>query len=162
MKEEIQDRIAVMLSAIDGLDWSTVRAAFAPSVRVDYTSLFGGIPESLDAGALLERWQGLLPGFEATQHLIGPVIVTDGAGGTATAETQVRGYHYVAGADGGPVWMVAGRYRFAMERGDGEWRVRGITLELAYQEGNLGLPGIGQSRVAAGRQRTGPRRDPGA
>src|SRR5262245_33333601 len=117
-REEIQDVVARMLGAIDRLDWDAVRAAFAATVAVDYTALFGGSAETLAAEVLLERWRGLLPGFEATQHLIGPVIV-DGDGATATADTPVRGYHHVAGAEGGPVWMAAGRYRFAMERDDG-------------------------------------------
>jgi hypothetical protein len=151
MEQEIQNRIATMLNAIDALDWSTVRAAFAPRVAVDYTSLFGGSAETLATETLLERWRGLLSGFEATQHLMGPVIVTESGGGVATAEAQVRGYHYVSGAEGGAVWMAAGRYRFAMELRDGEWKICGITFHLAYQEGNLGLPGIAQARVAEGK-----------
>jgi SnoaL-like protein len=152
MREEIQDRIAAMLNAIDRLDWTAVRAAFAATVAIDYTSLFGGSAETLAAAALIERWRGLLPGFDATQHLIGPVIVA-GSGERATAETQVRGYHHLSGAEGGPVWMVAGRYRLAMERRGGEWTIGGLTLELAYQEGNLGLPALAQARVAEGKVR---------
>jgi SnoaL-like domain len=154
MEQEIQTRIATMLNALDSLDWSTVRAAFAPRVAVDYTSLFGGSAETLASDSLLERWRGLLPGFDATQHLIGPVIVTGNGGGVTTAEAQVRGYHHVSGAEGGAVWMAAGRYRFAMERRDGEWKIAGITFQLAYQEGNLGMPAIAQARVAAGKGRT--------
>jgi SnoaL-like protein len=155
MREEIRERVAVMLDAIDRLDWTAVRAAFASTVTVDYTSLFGGSVETLAADGLLERWRGLLPGFEATQHLIGPVIVTGTGGDTAVAETQVRGYHHVPGAGGGASWMAAGRYRFAMRRGEDGWRIAGLTLELAYQEGNRGLPAIAQSRVAAGTVRSG-------
>jgi hypothetical protein len=151
MEHEITKRIATLLNAIDALDWKTVRASFAPKVAVDYTSLFGGSAETLAADALLDRWRGLLPGFEATQHLIGPVIVTRNSGGMADAETQVRGYHYVSGAKGGAVWMAAGRYRFAMGQREGEWKIGGITFQLAYQEGNLGLPEIAQARVAAGK-----------
>ena len=157
MRQEIQDAIATMLGAIDRLDWGTARAAFAPTVTVDYTSLFGGTAETLSAETLLERWRRLLPGFEATQHLIGPVIVTGDGGPAATAEAQVRGYHYVSGAQGGPMWMAAGRYRFAMERRDGEWRIGAITLHLAYQEGNRGLPETAQARVAAGKERPASR-----
>jgi hypothetical protein len=154
MEQQIQSRIATMLNAIDALDWSTVGASFAPKVAVDYTSLFGGSAETLAADALVERWRGLLPGFDATQHLIGPVIVTEDSGRTATAESQARGYHYLSGAEGGAVWMAAGRYRFSMERRDDEWKIGGITFQLAYQEGNLGLPGIAQGLVAAGKGRT--------
>jgi hypothetical protein len=50
---EIQNQIATMLNAVDALDWSTVRAAFAPTVVVDYTSLFGGNAEGLAIDTLL-------------------------------------------------------------------------------------------------------------
>ena len=153
MEQGIQHCIATMLNAIDALDWLTVRASFVPRVSVDYTSLFGGNPETLTAEALLERWRGLLPGFDATQHLSGPVIVTENRNGVATAEAQARGYHYVAGAEGGTVWMASGRYRFAMEQRDGDWKIGGIMFHLAYQEGNLRMPEIAQARVAAGKGR---------
>ena len=55
------------------------------------------------------------------------------------------------------MWMAAGRYRFAMERRDGAWTIGGITFQLAYQEGNLGMPGIAQARVEAGKGRQSDR-----
>ena len=78
------------------------------------------------------------------------MIVTEHGGRPATAEAQARGYHYVSGAEGGAVWMAAGRYRFAMEQREAEWKIRGVTFQLAYQEGNLGLPAIAQARAASG------------
>ena len=148
----VQERVTRMLHAIDRVDWAGVREAFTPSVRVDYTSLFGGSVETLPIDTLLTRWKALVPGFQATQHLIGPVILLENAGPTLRAETQVRGYHYLAGAEGG-VWMVAGRYVFAMERSPGGWRIAGITLEVAYEEGDRRLLTIAQARVAAGEGR---------
>jgi hypothetical protein len=84
------DVLPRMLHAIDALDWPAVRAAFAEQVRVDYTSLSGGEPETLPADDLVARWQGLLPGFDATQHMTGPVVLTDDDG-DVRADTHVRG-----------------------------------------------------------------------
>src|SRR5690606_34429994 len=70
----IQDLITRLLFAVDALDWAGVRAAFADEVEVDYTSLFGGSPERLPADELVTRWQGMLPGFAATQHQTGPIV----------------------------------------------------------------------------------------
>ena len=148
----VEDRVTRMLHAIDRVDWSRVRESFTPNVRVDYTALFGGSVETLPIDTLLARWKALVPGFQATQHLIGPVILLENNGRSLTAETQVRGYHYLPGAEGG-VWMVAGRYIFAMERVQGEWRIAGITIQVAYEEGDRRLLTIAQARVAAGEGR---------
>lgn len=150
----ISDLITGMLHAIDALDWPGVRAAFADTVRVDYTSLAGGAPATVSADQLMATWQGLLPGFDATQHLIGPVRCTiDGV--NAEAHTHVRGYHRIADAPGGPVWMVAGHYTFALVRAENSWRIEAMTLLVFYQEGNLALP-----QAAAQRANTSPRDKP--
>ena len=150
---DIERRVATMLHAIDALDWRGVAAAFSPEVRVDYTSLFGGTAEVLPVDSLVERWKRLVPGFDATQHLIGPVVVTRQQGRTASAETQVRGYHYMRDAQGGSIWMVAGRYEFAMQERDGAWTIAGIVLRVAYQEGNRHLPTLAMSRAGRGEGR---------
>lgn len=111
----ISDSITRMLNAIDALDWTGVRGEFADTVDVDYTSLAGGQPATIAADQLMTTWQGLLPGFEATQHLTGP-IRAEVAGSVGTAYTSVRGYHYIKGAPGGEVWMVAGTYTMRMVR----------------------------------------------
>ncbi|MGH7717512.1 MAG: nuclear transport factor 2 family protein [Gemmatimonadaceae bacterium] len=72
----------------DARDWPAVRARFADTVDVDYTSLAGGEPARMPADQLVAAWRALLPGFHATQHLLGPVIVElDGDHATARAHT---------------------------------------------------------------------------
>jgi hypothetical protein len=114
-----------MLHAVDDLDWETVRSSFTTEVEIDYTSLWGGEPETLTADQLIDRWRQLLPGFDATQHLIGPVAVTEADELTASCTMNVRGYHRVGDA----TWMVAGRYVMRLERTDGsDWRIAALTL----------------------------------
>jgi hypothetical protein len=146
------DVLPRMLHAIDALDWPAVRAAFAGQVRVDYTSLSGGEPETLPAGELIARWQGLLPGFDATQHLTGPVVLTDDGHEGVQADTHVRGYHHMRGAEGGETWGVYGHY--AARLADG--KITELTLQVFYQEGNLGLPALATERAAtSARRRSG-------
>ena len=151
-----------LLHAVDDLDWPRVRRALADTVVVDYTSLFGGDVETVAADALVERWQGLLPGFDATQHLTGPVLVRpaegetgDGAGDEARVETHVRGYHYLRGPRAGTeaaVWMVAGHYEATAVRQPDGWRITSLTLRTFYEEGDRSLV-----ELAAGRATTTPR-----
>jgi hypothetical protein len=138
------DVLVDLVHAVDTLDWKGVREAFADRLALDYTSLFGGEPADLAADELVERWQGLLPGFTATQHLLGPVR-------TAGDELQahVRAYHRIEDAPGGPLWIVAGHYRAGLAGG----RIAALTLDAYYQDGNLDLPAAAQARIAAGQTR---------
>jgi hypothetical protein len=87
----MNEPVTALLHAVDTLDWDGVLAVLAPEVRLDYTSLWGGAAETVAAGEVVTRWRGLLPGFDATQHLTGPVLVSDdgrcatGSGGRAGA-----------------------------------------------------------------------------
>jgi hypothetical protein len=143
-----------MLHAIDVLDWAGVRACLANEVRTDYTELFGGEAETVSGDDLVTRWRGLLPGFDATQHLTGPVLVEqvsgeDGAGQKAglRLRTHVRGYHRIEGAEGGPEWAVHGHYVVPLQETDAGWRIAGITLQVFYQEGNTDLPDLAAKRA---------------
>lgn len=150
-RADIQDTIAAMLLAIDRCDWASVRAAFADEVLVDYTSLAGGTPSRVRADVLMTNWQALVPGFDATQHLVGPVVVQRREP-EVVAHTAVRGYHHIKGATP-PSWLVAGSYSFALSRQGARWRISAIRLQVAYQEGDLGLPALAQQRVRDGKGR---------
>lgn len=142
------DVLPDLVHAIDRLDWAGVRAVFADRLRLDYTSLNGGEPEDLAADELLARWQALLPGFEATNHLLGPVRVTGDR-----VETHVRAEHRIADAAGGPLWRVAGHYVAGLARTGDAWRITALRLETHYQDGNLDLPAAALARVKAGQVR---------
>jgi hypothetical protein len=131
-----------MLHAIDFLDWAGVRACLADEVRTDYTELFGGQAETLPADELVKRWQGLVPGFDATQHMTGPCLVDD-RDGAVVAQTHVRAYHRIGDA----VWGVHGHYVVPLERTSADWRIAGITLRMFYQEGDPDLPARAAERA---------------
>jgi hypothetical protein len=135
--------IARMLHAVDDLDWDTVRATLAAELTVDYTSLWGGQAQRLPVGELLAGWQALVPGFDTTQHLLGPIVVTRSDDHTATCDTNVRAYHRLAGA----TWLVAGRYLMSLTRTTDGWRIDGITLRVAYEEGDRALVETARQRV---------------
>jgi hypothetical protein len=138
-----------MLHAIDDLDWDGVRACLADEVRTDYTELFGGEAETLSADELVKRWQGLVPGFDATQHMTGPCLVDEGEDGLV-ARTHVRAYHRIGDA----VWGVHGHYAVPLERTPAGWRIAGITLRMFYQEGDRDLPARAAERVGVSPRET--------
>jgi SnoaL-like domain len=126
---------------VDRKDWPAIRNGLTDPLETDYTSLFGGEPERLAADEMVDRWRALLPGFDVTQHLLGPIAVTGSDGDAATCECNVRAYHRL----GGRVWMVAGRYTLTVRGG----RVAGIVLHTLYEEGDRGL--VEEATERAGR-----------
>lgn len=148
-----------MLHAIDALDWTTVRQCLADEVRTDYAELSGEPAATVTGDALVEQWQGLLPGFDATQHLTGPVLVEARPEGDGRRlQTHVRGFHHWAGDDGG-TWGVHGHYVADVQETDGDWRISALTLQVFYVDGDTGLPD--RARARAGERPAGPRRSPG-
>jgi len=125
--------------AVDTRDWDQVLAAMTEHPRLDYTSLFGGEPEDLASSEVIERWRGLLPGFDATMHLLGP-LVHEGD----TVECNVRGYHHL----GNDTWMVAGWYTLLLVDGDEGPVIAGIRLLVSYETGSRDLVDRAQERAS--------------
>jgi SnoaL-like domain len=153
------DVFTSMLHAIDILDWDAFHGLFAPRVALDYTSLWGGEPETSSVEDLVAAWQQLAHGFDATQHLTGPVVVTPVADDEhrARGQTTVRAYHQIlietatgSSASGGGVWMVAGEYDVGFVRAADGWRIDAITLRRAYEDGDRGLVDVARRRTATG------------
>jgi len=128
------DVLTRMLFAVDALDWDGVRAAFADEVVTDYTSLWGGEPATVAIDELITGWRQLLHGFDATQHLTGPVITVDGR-----LHTHVRAHHWLDGE----AWTVYGHYIAGIEGG----RIAALTLQTHQQEGNRELPTLARRQV---------------
>jgi hypothetical protein len=136
-RELIHTCVTSVAHSIDHKAWSELRALYADVVRTDYTSLFGGQPQTQPGEALIDAWRKLLTPI-TTQHLLGPITL-ELRGTEASARCHVRGYHYVKGTPGGDEWVVAGHYRFELVREPSAWKIRGMTLEAFYQTGNLKL-----------------------
>jgi SnoaL-like domain len=145
------DVFSTMLHAIDNLNWEAFRASFTPMVALDYTSLWGGEPETVSIDDLTRSWQQLAHGFDATQHLTGPIVVTRIDERVARGRATVRAYHLVVDEDqGAAIWTVAGQYSVEFApRGEG-WPIAAIRLDVAYEEGDRGLVDVARQRSAAG------------
>jgi hypothetical protein len=134
---------------VDGQHWTELLALFAPRIRVDYTSLFGGEPQATTREELIGGWRKLLPGFTRTCHVIGVPAVTL-SGDTAQAAASVVAWHFVREPElaGRDCWLVGGCYEIGFAKIDGVWHIASLTLARAWAEGNLDLPGIAGERAA--------------
>src|SRR6266542_361193 len=135
------DVFTSMLHAIDAKDWSGVRRAFDDELAMDYSSLFGAPAAIVRGDDQVREWRAFASGFDATQHITGPIVVRPSEDGV-TAVTHIRAYHRMQSAPGGDIWMVAGHYEVRLRPVDGTWKIAGITLTVFYQEGNLQIPAL--------------------
>lgn len=149
-RNEIANAVGALAVHVDARRWDDLLLLFAPEVRVDYTSLFGGEPEIVAREPLIERWRNLLPGFTHTCHVIGaPAINIQGE--TAQVTASVVAWHFLKEPElkGNDCWLVGGCYEMSFRKLDGVWRMDGLTLARAWAEGNLDLPRIAGERMAA-------------
>lgn len=138
-----------MLHALDLRDWQGVRDAFADRLDIDYSSLSGAPPARVESDEQIGTWRSFVGAFDATQHMTGAFVTSEGRDGEVHAHTHVRGYHRIAGAPGGDTWMVAGHYEVRLAHRRTGWKIVGLTLKVLYQEGNLELPKLAQARASA-------------
>lgn len=146
---DIADRIGALAVHVDARRWDQLLELLAPRVDVDYTSLFGGDPESLAREQLVDGWRRLLPGFTRTTHVIGcPTIAVNGR--TAHASASVVAWHFIKdpALDGKDVWLVGGCYEMTFEKAGDVWRIAKLTLARAWAEGNTDLPRLAGERTA--------------
>jgi fermentation-respiration switch protein FrsA (DUF1100 family) len=141
-RQAITDTITSLLHAIDRRDWTAIAAILAEQIRTDYTSLFGGSIQIQPAHELIAAWRTLLPGFDATQHLTGP-IVTDVSGDTARAHCAATGVHCI----GREHWTVSGHYDMELARTGSKWRISAITYRNVLVTGDETLPQKAQVRA---------------
>jgi hypothetical protein len=131
----ITNTVIGMLHAIDSRNWDAVRAAFADTVTTDYTSLFGGEPQTQAADSLVGGWADFVPGFDATQHLAGPLVV-EREGDTAQARCAITAKHRIDDS----FWTVGGHYQIRLAKTNGAWKITHLTLDTAYEDGDRSLP----------------------
>src|SRR5262249_39984745 len=115
--EQVRQTILALVTNVDVRELDASARQFAPEVRADYTSLWGGEAQVAPREDMIAGWRSVLPGFDATRHQLGAIEVQV-EGDRATAECDVDALHWL---DGG-TWRVRGRYRFALARTE-RWRV---------------------------------------
>jgi SnoaL-like domain len=141
-RQAISDAITGMLDAIDRRDWTAVLSRLAAQVRTDYSSLFGGVPRTQSAAELIDGWRSLVPGFDATQHLIGSILA-DVSRDTARVRCAVTAVHCI----GQDHWTPSGHYEMELLRTDSRWVICAIVYRNVFVAGDDTLPQRAQARA---------------
>ena len=144
-KTTITSTLTDIAAGADRHDWDRVRAAFADAVTTDYSSLWGGDPVTQSANDLIKAWEGFLPGFDNTHHMLTNHTVTEMSETSAMAEADFTATHRIDDA----LWVLGGRYTYALEMIEERWVVSALTMTALWETGDRGLVAIAGERAAA-------------
>ncbi|MEM6587969.1 MAG: nuclear transport factor 2 family protein [Pseudomonadota bacterium] len=139
---QIRTLVSSIPLAVDRAAYDLAEAAFAEEIVIDYTSLWGGEPATMTPAALMDAWRGIVPGFDATWHELGPVEVTV-TGDTAVATAFVDGRHWIEDQ----IWRPVGTYHWDVAQIDGEWRVTRMEFDMTAEYGDRGLAALAVERA---------------
>jgi len=141
---EIRTLVASIPLAVDRAAYDLAEAAFAPKIVVDYTPLWGGAPATMTPQELMVAWRGIVPGFDATWHELGPVSVSIN-GDSATAQASVDARHWI----GTDLWRPIGSYDWDLEKRSGEWKVTRMQFTMTDEQGDRALAAEATARAEA-------------
>lgn len=142
VEAQIRTLVSSIPLAVDRAAYDLAESAFAPEVEIDYTSLWGGEPAVMTPSALMDAWRGIVPGFDATWHELGPVTVTVN-GDTATAHAFVDGRHWI----GDCLWRPVGNYHWDVAHIGNTWRVTRMEFEMTEERGDRALAAEAMERA---------------
>ena len=128
----VKQSIIRMVNAVDSQQWQAVKAQFADTVFVDYSSMTGQPGADVNAGELVDSWQQLL-GAVRSHHILSNFELSV-KGKQAEAFSHVYASHTAEGVD---YWDVFGRYHHTLSKVQGQWKITGLTLTVDGQKGNL-------------------------
>lgn len=138
----VRQTVLAIPTNVDIRRFDAVAPLFADEVVIDYTSLWGGEPQTMAPDELMTAWSGIVPGFDATWHEISDLKVQV-AGETATASSRLDARHWI----GERTWRLIGRYDFQLRRQRGQWRVTRMTLTVTQELGDRALVDLARARA---------------
>lgn len=149
-QSEVINTVQQIFIQTDERNWDQVAACFTDRLQLDYTSMNGGKPAQLSPQQVVERWQSVLPGFEATQHSISNFQVNMVGDDKALVKCYGTAVHYLPSGTGkGDTWTVVGTYDFHLVKSGDTWKTDNMRFNFKFMEGNKDLPQLAQQRVTA-------------
>lgn len=139
----VKTTVAAIPMAVDLGVYALAERLFAPEITIDYTSLWGGDAAVMTPPELMTAWRGIVPGFDATWHELGP-ITAEITGDTATATAAIDGRHWIGDA----LWRPIGTYDWDLAREGSGWQVTSMTFTLTQEIGDRTLAARAMHRAA--------------
>jgi len=115
--------------ALDTGRFEDLRDVFLPDATASLLEERAGID------SIIERISGALSPFDDSQHMVSNhQVVIDGD--RATCRCYLQAQHVRHAAEGGPNYIIAGRYEDDLERTPAGWRISRRVLTPMWTDGN--------------------------
>jgi hypothetical protein len=129
-RQDIADLCARYTFALDRKDWSLLQSCFTDTPVFVHP---GGRIEGFEP--ILARSRGALERLDASQHLLGNVVVeVDGDAARSTCYFQAQ--HVRAGTPGGDTYIIAGSYTDTLTRTPSGWKIAERAQAYHWRDGN--------------------------
>lgn len=119
--------------ALDARQWHVLDEVFAADATAELAS-----PLLEGREAIVGRVRGTVEALDATQHTVTNHLI-EVNGSSATSMCYLHAQHVLAAAEGGPLFVVAGRYHDRLAVTDAGWRIVHRRLKIVWTEGNLAV-----------------------
>jgi hypothetical protein len=116
--------------ALDTRQWDDLDKVFTP----DATANLGGSTHS-NRASIKDRIQRALSPLDDSQHMVATHQISID-GDAATSRCYLHAQHVRHAADGGPNYIIAGRYEDKLRRTSQGWRIEHRDLIMMWTEGN--------------------------
>jgi len=134
-RQAIVDLTIAYSYALDDRRFDDLDDVFVP----DATAELGWLLEGRDA--IKDRIRNALVPLDASHHLVATHQVRFD-GDRATGRCYLQAQHVRVDADGGPLFMVGGRYEDRYVRSPDGWRIEHRSLVVLWTDGNAAVLGI--------------------
>jgi len=129
-RADVHDLLVRLAQAQDDHDWVALANCFRPDAVYVHP---GG--ELIGVEAIVDRTRTALTPLDASQHLLGSILVTVTEQGV-TAVTYFQAQHVRHGVAGGDLYAIAGTYRDRFVRDADGWRIAHRTQVYTWRDGN--------------------------
>ena len=129
-REDIRDLLVRVALAQDARDWDGLADGFEPDAVYQHPR-----GELRGVEAIVDRSRTALSPLDASQHLLGTILVTL-EDEEAAAISYFQAQHVGHGTPGGDLYVIAGTYRDRLACSDGRWRISHRSQEYTWRDGN--------------------------
>lgn len=132
---DIKNTILSYAIAADFRNWGLLRSILADSLEIDFTSS-GGPALKVTAEEYVAQVQGLIPGFDTTQHQLTNFNI-EIKGNQAKTTVYMQAEHFYRSKTETLDRAVGGYYNHELQRIQGVWKISSLKLTETWSRGDM-------------------------